>query len=311
MTQTEQIALIGFGSQGKAWALNLRDSGYSVTVYLREGSSSKNSVCQLGFCEKQLSLDQKISEKTILLLIPDHELLNFLNTYHPCMKKNAHMIYAHGFGVSFLNLDKLFPQFTHSLLAPKAIASEVRFFFETKQPLFGVYAPGNIPGHSTDAMTKELLSLGKGIGLSVLEKVRFEEETKADLFSEQSLLCSLIPQGSLITFEYLVKKGIPAPLAFMECFLELKTISKAFVDLGPKEFFQLISPNAFFGGMNASELFFDEQFLKKLDLLWENIELKKLIEETQQHQKQKEFMDKISSHPLSVFFDTMKSEGKI
>ena len=263
-----RLAIVGFGSQAKAWALNLRDSGLEVAIFLKNNSPSNSLATQMGFHVK--NLDGKTKEeyseyKLIMLLIPDDQHISFFEKYATVFSKQTHFIYAHGFSLTKFDLKKAYHQFHHSLLAPKAIASEVRFQYETKGKLGAAYSP------ATPALEDEVVSLAHAVGIRALYPAQVEEETKADLFSEQSLLCSMLPYLSLHSYNILRKNGIGKEVAFMECFLELKSISKAFVSLGPEDFFKLISPNALIGSQKGKKLLIGSEFEKNLEKIMTDI----------------------------------------
>lgn len=269
------LDLVGFGSQGKAWALNLRDSNHKVRVLLRKNSKSTYVVKQLGFEVLELNETNLKNSKILLLLIPDSEQRQFLIDHKNHLSHDSLILYAHGFCISSTDLLQHIGHLHHGLLAPKAIASEVRFQYETKGKLLGVHdliCAENTPNTEADKLLSILLKIGKDLGLTSNYKNHFAQETKADLFSEQSLLCSLLPYGAKFSFEKLVANGIDPKLAMLECFLELRSISKALVDLGPEAFFKLISPNALLGSEKAYELMFDHAFEEKLEKLWRDID---------------------------------------
>ena len=263
-TKLPKLAIIGFGSQAKAWALNLRDSGLEVTLLLKDNSPSFNQASRLGFKVKCLS-ENHFSFKLVLLLIPDDQHIPFFQSYATNFHEKTHFIYAHGFSLTKFKIKEVYSQFYHSLLAPKAIASEVRFQFETKGKLGAAYSPAN------DSFHDEVVNLAQAVGIQALYQAQIEEETRADLFSEQSLLCSILPYLSLNSYNILRKNGIGKEVAFMECFLELKSISKAFVSLGPEEFFKLISPNALIGSQKGRKLLLGSEFNHNLEKLMSDI----------------------------------------
>jgi ketol-acid reductoisomerase len=119
------------------------------------------------------------------------------------------------------------------------------------------------------------------VGFTALFQSHFDEECLADLFSEQSLLCSLIPYGSLKSYNLLRKNGVSSEVAFMECFLELKSITHAFVTLGPQAFFNLISPNALIGSQKGRELLLGESFDKGLLQILVDIKNKQFYKEVE------------------------------
>lgn len=275
MSQESPVILIGFGSQAKAWALNLRDSKANFKIALLPHSPSKAKAMAMGFECIELESPELQKFSTFLMLIPDNRHVSFFEKNHPFLKAHSHFIYAHGFSLSKERLHEKYVQFSHSLLAPKAIASDVRFQYETK---------GKI-GAAFYAQTPEneivLRNLAAKLWFTSLYKSHFDEECIADLFSEQSLLCSLIPYGSLKSYNLLRKNGVSAEVAFMECFLELKSISQAFVTLGPQAFFNLISPNALIGSQKGRELLMGEGFDGALEQIFIDIKNKQFYKEVE------------------------------
>lgn len=259
------VTIVGFGSQAKAWALNLKDSKQSLKIALNKGSKSHTLAEQMGFQIIDLESDALKNERLLVMLIPDDQQLSFLQKNQSYLAPGAHLIYAHGFSVSKFDLKKAYPNIHHSLLAPKAIASEVRYQYEIKGKIGAAYCADSA------ALEADLRMIAKAAGFTALYKSNFDEECAADLFSEQSFLCSILPYVALKSFNTLRKNGISQEVAFMECFLELKSISQAIVTLGPEAFFNLISPNALLGSLKGKELLLGEEFEKGLEKIMKDI----------------------------------------
>ncbi len=267
-----RIVIIGFGSQAKAWALNLLDSGKNVHIALRPGSPSHQVVKALGL--HSIELGPSLSNFNIfILLTPDHTHKEILVAYEQHIPEGAKIIYAHGYSFTKYDFKNMFGQWDHLLLAPKAIASEVRFQYETGGKLGAIMS---LEGSSNPEIDRALISeIAKGIGITAGPyENSFRDETYADLFSEQSILCSLLPYGALHSFNKLRERGISREMAYMECWYEVKLIADTLIKLGPLKFFELISPNALIGGEKARKLFFNEEYNKitegLLDDIWEN-----------------------------------------
>lgn len=271
-----QIVIIGYGSQAKAWALNLRDSQKDVYIALRENSPNAKLALKNGFPTLIIGKDSLKSFNNFVMLTPDHIQTNLLENLKNEISDGAKIIYAHGFSFTKDHLKTRFPKWAHLLLAPKAIASEVRFQFETGGKLGAIYSlEGSFNPEEDETF---LFELAKAIGITAGPyKSTFEEETYADLFSEQSILCSLLPYGALHSFNKLIEKGIPKELAYFECWYEVKLIADTMVKIGPEKFFDLISPNALIGGEKARKILFDDNYLKKLDKLADDIWEKKFF----------------------------------
>ncbi len=259
---------IGLGSQTRAWIANLRDSGIEASVYLRPQSSSHSKVTELGY---SLSTELQ-NHKLIFLLIPDAQHLNFLKDHQSIIPKDALIILAHGASIMEHNLPQLVPQWNFALLAIKAIASEIRFQYENKGKLGAVYSSESISEDKKHFMEGIIFEVAKKVGVTAGPYVAtFEQEAKADLFSEQSLLCGLLPYAAEQAYNSLREHGIPQELAFMECWLEVKLIADAMVKLGPVEFFNLISPHALVGSEFARERIFDKGQQEVIEDLRQNI----------------------------------------
>lgn len=298
------ITIIGFGSQAKAWALNLKDSKQNLKIALSKDSKSRPLASEMGFKIIDLESDALKQEKLLVLLIPDDQQLKFLQKNSSFIPKGAHLIYAHGFSVSKFDLKKLFPDFHHSLLAPKAIASEVRYQYEIKGKIGAAYCADDA------ALEQELKSLAQACGFTALYKSHFDEECAADLFSEQSFLCSILPYVALKSYNTLRKNGISQEIAFMECFLELKSISQAIVTLGPEAFFNLISPNALIGSQKGKDLLLGKEFEAGLEKLMKDINDRSFYKEVEQDAEslRKKVTDEWSKEELSLVFKKLKAD---
>jgi ketol-acid reductoisomerase len=265
-----RIVIIGFGNQAKAWALNLRDSNKEVHILARKFGPGWENCRKLGFPTLEWTKESLASFDTFILLTPDDTHTAIIENLKDKIKPGSKIIYAHGYSYVAGEHQKKFPQWSHLLLAPKAIASEVRFQYETKGKLGAV---SSLEASLDPEKDQDLINdLAKSIGItSGPYFTNFKQETLADLFSEQTLLCSLLPYGALSSFNKLIEQGVSEELAYFECWYEVKLIADTMVQLGPKKFFDLISPNALLGGEKARKLIFNEDFEKKLDSLLEDI----------------------------------------
>lgn len=275
MTLLSPIVLIGFGSQARAWALNLRDSKRPIKIALRPQSSARAKAEAMGFECINLEVHSLKDYSLFLMLIPDDKHITFFEKNEAYLKPGSHFVYAHGFSLSKERLHEKYSKFSHSLLAPKAIASDVRFQYETKGKIGAAYYAANLENE------KVLRELAGQVGFTALYKSHFDEECIADLFSEQSILCSLIPYASLKSYNLLRKNGVCAEVAFMECFLELKSITSAFVTLGPQAFFNLISPNALIGSQKGRQMLMNESFDGALEQILIDIKNKQFYKEVE------------------------------
>jgi len=219
---SRKVAVIGYGSQGHAHALNLRDSGVDVRVGLREGSKSVAKAEAAGL--KVMSIGQATSEADlVMILLPDTEQKAVYEAeIEPNLSDGDALFFAHGFNIRY---DQIRPPagIDVAMVAPKGPGHLVRRTYE---------AGGGVPSLiavSQDASGKAraiALSYAHAIGATragVLETT-FEEETETDLFGEQVVLCGGITELVMAGYETLVGAGYQPESAYFECLHELKLI---------------------------------------------------------------------------------------
>ncbi|MGZ6545067.1 MAG: ketol-acid reductoisomerase [Actinomycetota bacterium] len=218
----QKIAVLGFGSQGHAHALNLRDSGHDVRVGLRAGSSSRRKAEDAGL--RVLDTAEAVREADVaMVLLPDTSQAKvYREDVAPNLEPGNMLMFAHGFNIHFGTIDP--PEgIDVTMIAPKGPGHLVRRTYEQ-----GIGTPALIAVHqdATGQARQRALAYAAGIGAAragVLETT-FKEETETDLFGEQSVLCggasALVQAG----FETLVAAGYQPEIAYFECLHELKLI---------------------------------------------------------------------------------------
>lgn len=263
---SKKLSIIGFGNQAKAWALNLRDSGYEIFIGLRTNSTSFKNAQELGFQTFDFAAE-KLPANDVAILAPDDAHLGIAKDLQG---QEATLIFAHGFSLHFDHLSKKYPSFNCLLLAPKAIASEVRMQYETRGNLGALFS-AELSKNPAESIVK-LKRIAKDLGITSFHPTTVEAETKADLFSEQTLLCSTLPYSALYSFNKLIEKGINPETAYFECWHEVKLIADTMVKLGPVKFFELISPNALAGSEIGRRELFDQAYFEKLERIYQDID---------------------------------------
>ena len=216
------IAIIGYGSQGHAHAMNLRDSGLSVVVGLPETSKSRAKAESAGL--KVLStLEAAKAGDVVMILVPDHiqgEL--FHREIAPSLTPGKTLMFAHGFNIHYDQIAA--PEGVDvSMVAPKAPGHRVRELYTE-----GVGVPALVAVHQ-DASGKALhQALAYALALGCLKagviETTFKEETESDLFGEQAVLCGGVTELIRAGFETLVEAGYDPEIAYFECLHELKLI---------------------------------------------------------------------------------------
>jgi ketol-acid reductoisomerase len=218
----KKVAIIGYGSQGHAHALNLKDSGVDVVVGLPAASRSRAKAQADGVTVKTPA-EAAAAADVIMILTPDTgQAKLYRDDIAPHLKPGKTLMFAHGFNVRFGTIAAP-PGVDVSMIAPKAPGHRVREVFKEGQGTPGLLAVHqDASGHAK----ANALAYAKGIGCTragVIETT-FAEETETDLFGEQAVLCggasALVKAG----FETLVKNGYQPEIAYFECLHELKLI---------------------------------------------------------------------------------------
>ena len=249
-------AVIGFGAQGRAHALNLRDSGVTVIIGLYPGSKSRGRATRCGL--KVLDTAEAARRADILFLaLPDTQMpAVYKEEIAANLRSGQTLLFAHGFAIHYRTIIAR-KDVDVVMVAPKGLGPMVRREF-----VKGRGAPGLIAIHqdATGHAKRTALVWAKGIGCTragVLETT-FREETETDLFGEQAVLCggtsALIRAG----FDTLVRAGYPPELAYFECLHELKFIVDLIHEAGLAGMRRLISDTAKWGELTVGPKIIDQ-----------------------------------------------------
>lgn len=216
------VAIIGYGSQGHAHALNLRDSGLNVVVGLHEGSKSRGKAEAAGL-RVLPTADAAEAGDVIMVLTADHiQAELYHRDIEPHLKPGKTLMFAHGFNIHYKQIAA--PQGVDvSMVAPKAPGHRVRELFTE-----GVGVPALVAVHQdfSGKALEQALAYARALGClkaGVIETT-FKEETESDLFGEQAVLCGGVTELIRAGFETLVEAGYAPEIAYFECLHELKLI---------------------------------------------------------------------------------------
>ena len=228
--QSKKVAVIGYGSQGHAHALNLRDSGVDVTIGLREGSSSREKAENEGL--KVLTVAEAVKQAdVVMILAPDQAQRGlYADEIEPNLKSDAALFFAHGFNIRFGYIK---PGAGHdvAMVAPKGPGHLVRREYVDGR---GVPVIVAVEQDASGSAWDLALSYAKGIGglRAGGIKTTFTEETETDLFGEQAVLCGGASQLVQYGFETLTEAGYQPEVAYFEVLHELKLIVDLMVEGG-------------------------------------------------------------------------------
>ncbi len=270
LIQNKKVAVIGYGSQGHAHALNLHESGVQVVVGLQEGSSSAAEVEAKGLQAMTVSEAAKWAD-IVMVLIPDQIQKTVYNaSIAQHMTPGKALAFGHGFNVHYGQIAPP-PGVDVFMVAPKSPGHLVRRTFEEGK---GVPCLVAVAQDATGNAKDLALSWAKGIGgmrAGVIE-TNFKDETETDLFGEQAVLCggteSLIKAG----FETLVEAGYAPELAYFECLHEMKLIVDLYYEGGLEMMNKSVSDTAEYGGYSRGSRIVTAEVKK---------EMKKILDEVQ------------------------------
>ncbi|HEY3755809.1 MAG TPA: ketol-acid reductoisomerase [Opitutaceae bacterium] len=273
------LAVIGYGSQGHAHALNLKDSGCKVLIGLYPGSKSRAVAEQHGF-EVVDTAEAVRRAAVIMVALPDMKQADVYETdILPNLSKGKTLLFSHGLSVHF-QLIKIHPQIDVIMVAPKGPGHMVRRLYVEGKGMPALIAVGQ---DKSKQAKKTALAWAKGIGSTragVLQ-TSFKEETETDLFGEQAVLCggaaALVQAG----FETLVEAGYQPEMAYFECLHELKLICDLMYESGIAGMRFSISETAKFGDITRGPRVINAGTKK---------EMKKILKEIQTGQFTREWV---------------------
>ncbi|MGH9373989.1 MAG: ketol-acid reductoisomerase [Vicinamibacterales bacterium] len=253
----KKVAVIGYGSQGHAHALNLKDSGVDVRVGLPEASRSRQKAQAAGLTVDTVAAVSKWAD-VVMVLVPDHVAGGLFNReIAPHLTAGNMLMLAHGFSIRFGTIVPS-PQVDVTMIAPKAPGHRVRELY-----VEGGGTPALLAIHqdASGAARALALSYGKGLGVTragVIETT-FAEETETDLFGEQTVLCGGVSALVKAGFETLVNAGYQPEVAYFECLHELKLIVDLMYRGGLNYMRYSVSDTAEYGDYTAGPRIVTEQ----------------------------------------------------
>jgi ketol-acid reductoisomerase len=273
------VAIIGYGSQGHAHALNLKDSGVNVIVGLYPGSKSAAKAEAAGIKVHNVADAAKAADLIMILLPDEVQRTIYQNEIEPNLTEGKILAFAHGFNINFGQIVP--PAFVDVvMIAPKGPGHLVRRTYEEGKGvpcLFAVYQDAS--GRARD----RAMAYAKGVGgtrAGILE-TSFREETETDLFGEQVVLCGGLSALIKAGFETLVEAGYQPELAYFECLHEVKLIVDLIVEGGLAKMRDSISNTAEYGDLTRGPRIVTDET---------RAEMKKILREIQTGQFAREFV---------------------
>lgn len=275
----KKIAIIGYGSQGHAQALNLRDSGLQVIVSQRKGSDNYELAIKHGFKPVTASEAAKAAD-LIQILTQDHiQAKLYEEEVKPHLQKGKTLLFSHGFNIHY---GQIVPpkEMDVVMIAPKGPGHLVRREFEKGAGVPSLLA---IYQDFTKKAKQTALAYAKGIGATragVIETT-FKEETETDLFGEQSVLCGGVTELIKAGFDTLVEAGYQPEIAYFECLHELKLIVDLMYEGGLSYMRYSVSDTAEYGDLTRGRRIITQETRR---------EMKRILEEVQNGSFAKEWI---------------------
>ena len=264
----KRVAIIGYGNQGRAQALNLKDSGIDVVVGLRDGSPSLARAHGEGIATASLA-EASGSADIVMLLAPDEVLAAIYREIEPNIRAGAALGFSHGLAIRFgfitprADLDVF-------MLAPKGPGTALRsLYLEGK----GMVALSGVSRDASGQAEAIALAYGRalGCGRAAILRSTFAEECEADLFNEQAVVWGAVPQILIAGFDTLVEAGVSEEVAYMECVGELKLIAELIEARGIAGMREAISNTAELGAVLGGSRIIDESVRERMKAVLEEI----------------------------------------
>ena len=303
LIKSKKVAIIGYGSQGHAHALNLADSGVDVRVGLREGSKSWKKAEDAGL--KVMTTEEAAEEANlIMVLVPDElQAKTYADQIAPHLKSGDTLAFAHGFNVHYGYI-KAPEDVNVIMVAPKGPGHIVRRQFTEGS---GVPDLACVAQDATGDAFELALSYawGLGGGRSGIIKATFAEETEEDLFGEQAVLCGGLVELVKAGFETLTEAGYPPELAYFECYHEMKMIVDLMYEKGIHFMNYSISNTAEYGEYYAGPKVINDKSREAMKEILKRIQDGSFAQEfvddcNNGHKKLLEEREKINTHEIET-----------
>jgi ketol-acid reductoisomerase len=257
----KRVAILGYGNQGRAQALNLKDSGIDVVVGLR-GASGSTAEAQSSGLSTALVEVAVASADVVMMLVPDEVHAALYREIEPHLREGAALGFSHGLSVRFGFIEPR-ADLDVFLIAPKGPGTALRSLYTQGKGMIAVWA---VEQDVTGNAKHIALAYGRAIGSgrAGLIASSFAEEAEADLFNEQAVVWGAVPELLIAGFETLVAGGVSPELAYLECIGELKLIADLIEARGIAGMREVISNTAELGAQLGGKRIVDESVRRRM-----------------------------------------------
>lgn len=307
----KKVAVIGYGSQGHAHALNMKDSGVkSVIIGLREGSASAKKAKDAGF-DVMDPAKAAAEADVVMILVPDeHQADLYRDVLEANLKKGAALAFAHGLNIHF-GLIKPRADLDVFMVAPKGPGHTVRGEYQKGG---GVPCLIAIAQDATGNAKELALSYASAVGggRSGIIETTFKDECETDLFGEQAVLCGGISALIKAGYETLVEAGYPEEMAYFECLHETKLIVDLIYEAGLANMRYSISNTAEFGDYVSGPRVITAETKAEMKRILQDIQSGKFVEQFMGGNKEglnrlKEMREKEANHPIEIVGNRLRA----
>ena len=274
--ESKKITILGFGSQGRAHAMNLNDSGLNVVVGLRRNGSSWDKAIDDGL--NVLEPDEAVIDSDLIsFLVPDMAQPKLYASLESKIKNSATLLFAHGFNIHYQQIQPR-NDLDVILIAPKSPGDLVRRQYTQGK---GVPCLMAVEKDNSGQAQANAMAYAHGIGGSRagILTTTFAEETETDLFGEQAVLCGGVTELIVAGFDTLVDAGYQPEVAYFECMHELKLIVDLLYEGGIKKMHEFVSETAIYGDLSRGPRIVNSETKERMKTILEEVQNKTFAQE--------------------------------
>ena len=274
--ESKKITILGFGSQGRAHAMNLQDSGLNVVVGLRRNGSSWDKAIDDGL--NVLEPDESVIDSDLIsFLVPDMAQPELYAALESKIKNSATLLFAHGFNIHYQQIQPR-DDLDVILIAPKSPGDLVRRQYTQGK---GVPCLMAVERDNSGQAQANAMAYAHGIGGSRagILTTTFAEETETDLFGEQAVLCGGVTELIVAGFDTLVDAGYQPEVAYFECMHELKLIVDLLYEGGIKKMHEFVSETAIYGDLSRGPRIINSETKERMKIILDEVQNKTFAQE--------------------------------
>ena len=277
LIRSKRVAVVGYGNQGRAQALNLRDSGVAVTVALADTSASRARAAEEGF-DVMMAAEAAAQADVVVMLAADEDQGRiYAEAIAPNLRQGGALGFAHGLNIRF-GLIEPRPDLDVFLVAPKGPGTALRSLYGEGRGMIALMAVAQDASGVAEALALSY-ACAIGSGRAGILPTSFAEECEADLFNEAAVLWGAIPELIHAGFETLVEAGYSPEIAYFECLTEVKLLSDLIYERGIAGMREAISNTAEFGALSGGSRIVTAETRAEMRRILAEVRAGRLVEE--------------------------------